>query len=294
MRKIGIHMFQWKLSDITKELQTIKDCGYDFVQISPIQGIKSGGFEWWKLYQPLGMRIIPSCIGNKQDLIQLCREAKKVGVEVIVDVVLRHTATSDNDCRVPHIDVDSILRDRKDFWTYAPDCQNYNDRWEVTNKSCGLPMLNYNNRDLQDIYKAFLHELRLIGVNGFRIDMGKHFALYEEGSNFWRYVFGDFKDMFIYAECIDCDKQTLDKYVAEGIDVFSNCDCSDKSHLVSFIMTHDTELTWHSTSNKTSDIIVNEWNWLLQNNKESHMLFYARPFDDLWKSERIKNININS
>lgn len=293
MRKIGLHLFQWKLIDIIAELPTIKDCGYDFIQISPVQGIKTGNFEWWKLYQPLGMRIVDGYIGTREDLIQLCREAKKLDIKVIVDVVLRHTATADNDCSVPSNEVDSILIDRKDFWTYAPNCTNYDSRWEITNMSFGLPMLNYNNRDLQDIYKEFLQDLKICGADGFRVDMGKHFALNSEGSNFWDYVFEDFKDMFIYAECIDCSKEILNKYTEEGINVLSNCDCYDKSKLVSFIMTHDTELTWHSTSNKTDDIIVNEWKWLLENNKESHMLFYTRPFNDLWKSEQIKNINKN-
>ena len=36
-RKKIIHMFQWKLSDIKDNLQEIKEAGFDWVQISPIQ-----------------------------------------------------------------------------------------------------------------------------------------------------------------------------------------------------------------------------------------------------------------
>ena len=61
--------------------------------------------------------------------------------------------------------------------------------------------------------------------------------------------------------------------------------------MVSFICSHDTEETWHSTSNKTNEIMVKEWEWLLQNNRESDVLFYPRPFNNLWKSEVIKRIN---
>ena len=56
-------------------------------------------------------------------------------------------------------------------------------------------------------------------------------------------------------------------------------------------MSLDTEETWFSTKNKTRDIMINEWRWLLQNNKESDMLFYPRKFDDLWCSDIIKEIN---
>ena len=35
----------------------------------------------------------------------------------------------------------------------------------------------------------------------------------------------------------------------------------------------------------------NEWKWLLQNNKESDVLFYPRKFDNLWCDEQIKKIN---
>ena len=68
-REIILHMLQWNLNDIIKELPTIKDCGYTSIQISPVQRCKDGD-EWWCLYQPLGFTI-GNRYGSKEDLINL-------------------------------------------------------------------------------------------------------------------------------------------------------------------------------------------------------------------------------
>ena len=35
-----LHLFQWRINDIIPELKTIKNQGFDAIQISPIQGTK--------------------------------------------------------------------------------------------------------------------------------------------------------------------------------------------------------------------------------------------------------------
>ena len=47
-----LHMFQWELGSII-----------------PIQGTKDSGMEWWKLYQPINLKIGNEQIGSKKDLI---------------------------------------------------------------------------------------------------------------------------------------------------------------------------------------------------------------------------------
>ena len=42
---------------------------FDAIQISPIQGTKDSGIEWWKLYQPINLKIGNEQIGSKKDLI---------------------------------------------------------------------------------------------------------------------------------------------------------------------------------------------------------------------------------
>jgi hypothetical protein len=120
--------------------------------------------------------------------------------------------------------------------------------------------------------------------------MGKHFALKEEGSDFWENVFGRFSDMFNYAECLECSKELLDKYT-KFINVLTDSSASDRSKMVVFIMTHDTEETWGFTKNMNDRTIINEWRYLLQSNRESHVLWYCRAWSDLWQSDEIKWIN---
>ena len=50
MKNKIIHMFQWKLSDIKDNLQEIKESGFNWIQISPVQKGKFNKHEddWWK------------------------------------------------------------------------------------------------------------------------------------------------------------------------------------------------------------------------------------------------------
>lgn len=290
-RLIGLHCFNWTFNGIKENAEKIKESGYDYILVSPVQGQKEMDWEWWKLYQPLGFRFIDNILGTKEEYESMIKACNDIGLKVVQDVVLRHTASCDTDCLKPHCKVDDEIKNRYDFYTHSENNNGNMDRWHTTHDQFGLPMVDYNNKELQEIQREFLHYLKSVGVSGVRVDMGKHFALPSEGSDWWNNVIlAEFKNGFNFAECIDCDKYILDQYT-QFIKVFSNRDCSDKSKMISFIMSHDTEETWLSTKNKTRDIIINEWRWLLQNNKESDMLFYPRKFDDLWCSDIIKEIN---
>lgn len=289
MREIILHCFQWKLKDITTQLKIIKDSGYTTIQISPVQPCKSGN-EWWCDYQPLGFRI-GNRHGSKEDLIELCTEAKKYNIKIICDIVLRHTAGTNDGKLIPHEDVDKILKDNQYFWTNAKGTNDNKNRYDQIYCSFGMPMLDYNNWDLQDIYIQFLDELVECGISGFRVDMGKHFALKEEGSVFWERVFSKYSNLFNYAECLECDTKLLDLYTKCMAVISDYNSPSDKTKLVMYIMSHDTEETWGFTKNKNDDVIIKEWKYLLESNKQSHVLFYTRSFSDLWKNEQIKQIN---
>ena len=61
-----LHCFNWTYNEIRAALPDIAAAGYIAVQTSPVQQVKdydasymdSKG-QWWKLYQPLGLRIAP-------------------------------------------------------------------------------------------------------------------------------------------------------------------------------------------------------------------------------------------
>jgi alpha-amylase len=288
-REIILHCFMWKLRDITKELENIKNSGYTAIQITPIQPCKDGS-EFWTYYQPLAFAI-GNKTGTKEDLKELCNKAKELNIKIIADVVLRHTAGVNSGKLIAHEKVDKALTSNPYFWTNAENTTDYNNRWCAIHKAFGMPMLDYNNWDLQDLMIKFLSELREYGVLGLRVDMGKHFALEEEGSLFWKRVFGGFSDMFNYAECLECDKSLLDKYT-KFINVITDYHMpSDRSKAVIFIMSHDTEETWGFTKKMKDSDIIREWEILLRENRESHILFYVRPFSNLYKSDKIREIN---
>lgn len=161
-RNIILHLLQWRLKSIIQELPKIKQQGFNKILISPVQGAKDeNNNEFWLLYQPLGMRIINSKqIGKKEDLIELCKQAKRYNIDIMVDIVLRHTAGINTGELVPHEKVDKVLTDNKYFWTNAPNCDNYYDRWKVYSLATGLPMLDYNNKELQELYINFIQELK--------------------------------------------------------------------------------------------------------------------------------------
>ena len=295
-RKLILHMFQWKLSDIVKELKNIKECGYTAIQISPMQKCKEGD-EWWVLYQPLNFKV-GNKIGTKDDLINLCNEAKKYDIKIIVDVVLRHTANEGGgDLQlVPHHDVDKEILDMREyFFTNATNSDNnYSTRDQACYRACGLPMLAYWNWDLQNIIIRYLDELVECGVSGFRLDQYGHYALPSEGCDFIDRVFSKYRHngLFIYGEVLEYNKQQLDMFT-RYMNVITDGMPSDKSKAVIFVNSHDTELTFNITNKMSEEQVVNEWEYLLKTNKESHVIWYCREFKDTWKSDRIKWINNN-
>ena len=195
---------------------------------------------------------------------------------------------------IPHQDVDKNLTSNPNFFTNAPNCTDFSSRYMTTHFACGMPMLNYENHELQDIYIEFIQEIKDCHVKSIRLDMMKHYSTKSEGSDFFERVFSPFSDMFNYGECLDCSKELLDEYTKE-MNVLTNVDdVTDKSKLVVFFMSHDTELTFKSTIHMTDEMIISEWENLLQFYKESHVLFYCRSYSNLWRSDEIRKINLEN
>ena len=77
-----LHCFDWSYTSIKNNMKAIKDAGYTAVQTSPVQPAKdySASYrdqsgQWWKLYQPLGIRISEgnqTWLGSKAELKAMC------------------------------------------------------------------------------------------------------------------------------------------------------------------------------------------------------------------------------
>ena len=280
-----LHLFQWRINDIIPELKTIKDQGFDAIQISPIQGTKDSGMEWWKLYQPINLKIGNEQIGSKKDLINLIQEARKYNIRIIVDIVLRHVAGDESYPLKPHRNVDPELLQ---YLAEPIEAVNIdNDRWQCTRRCTGMPMLDYDNVKLRKLYRRFLDELVFIGVDGFRLDQLKHYALPEEGGK----ALELFSRYNMYGEAINCSKELLNKY-SKYMKVLTEGRPSDITKLVAKFETHDDYLDLGLTKRMTDQMRLTEWDILVNHLPGCDCLYYARPFETLWKSEEMRKINM--
>ena len=277
-----LHLLHWRLSAIIPIVPKIKEQGFNAIQISPMQGQKNDSNKWYELYQPTNLKIGNCQIGSYEDLQVLCAKCHEFGIKVIADVVLRHVASDEQDSLKPHKNVDPDLLK---YLAEPINCDNYNDRWQCTHRCTNLPMLNYDDPDLQLKYIDLLNDYVSAGVDGFRLDQLKHYALPDEGSN----IMSLFRYYNFYGEAINCDKWTLDRY-AEWMGVLTEGRPTDTSKLIAKCESHDDYLTFKSTCRMDGDTRLREWDILINKNRFSS-IFYARPFDNLWLSEGMKAIN---
>ena len=278
-------MFQWGLGSIIPMRPTVKEQGFDAIQISPIQGTKDSGMEWGKLYQPINLKIGNTQIGTKEQLRELCAVANQYGIKIIVDVVLRHVAGDPQNPLAPHKDVDPELLPY--LCKEQIPCNNYNDRWQCTHRCTGMPMLDYENTEYIVKVLFFLDELEDCGVWGFRLDQLKHYELPSEGKGG---IFIKMLTMYkFYGECFFCDQWVLDEY-SRYMKVLTDGRPSDISRLVAKFETHDDFLEFKATNRMTDHMRLAEWD-VLVNHCGYDSLYYARPFEDLWMSKEMKEIN---
>lgn len=288
-----LHLFNWTLKDISYSLDKVASQHFDAIQINPLQPLKEEGYkEWWMSYQPCGFRI-GNVYGSKEDLIELCDKASEYNIKIIADVICNHMAESSTGYLIPHDKVDSVLKNNPEFWKERKNVQNWDDRNEVINCCMGLPGLNLENHDLQDIIIDFLNEFIDCGVMGFRFDAAKSIALPEEGNDFWSRVIYLLKKygLFLYGEVIFADQKLIDAY-SRYMNVLTNYTGSDINRLVKYAENHDTYLSDDSlgyTKGVSSEEIARQYAYM--NQFYPHTLFYARPYDDMWKSEFICRAN---
>lgn len=289
-----IQLLNWKLESIEKELENIKEQGFDAIQINPMQPFKEEKeFHWWSSYQPLGFRV-GNMFGTKEDLKRLCEKAKQYNIDIIVDVVLNHVANKDckHPCE-PSEKVDKEILDRKDFFKTKLMIRNGDDRWSATTENIGLPGLDLSNDDLQNIMFRYLTELKECGVKGLRFDAAKHIGLPKDGVNFFKRVkmFLLLNNMYGYGEFLGGTKEWRDE-MAKYIDVLTPADSemTNNNKKVAFFESHDTYLNFDQhfhTRNLTEQDYIYIYKKL--RNMFKNTLVYVSPIDE--KGPYGKNID---
>ena len=93
-----LHLFEWRLNDITKELSDIKNQGFNCIQISPIQPLKeyTSSFFNREEHNRLTLELIDSGYIDKEDLQlyyyddffeELINKGKKIAKVIGRDIV---------------------------------------------------------------------------------------------------------------------------------------------------------------------------------------------------------------
>lgn len=288
-KRIILHAFQWKLTEIIAKLPDIHESGFTHIQISPITPTKDeDNTKFWMLYQPTHFTVGNKQIGNRHELMTLCDKARDYGIAIIADVVLRHLAGADDGSLNTHENDDPSMTGNPDYWLPKVQMFEYENRPNVVNDCFGLPALNYYNHEVQDRYIEYLDDLISCGVSSFRVDMGKHFALPSEGCDFWTRVFGRYNNRFNYAENLDCSTELHDQYT-KYVGICSNTEPSDKSKYVGFFETHDTFHTFETTKNISNMERLDKWEWTLGANE--NVLWFSRPNDPLTLTQPLAYLN---
>ena len=186
-----LHCFNWKYSDIKASLSQIKAAGFVAVQTSPAQSNYTGQDNWNLLYRPRDSKAGPNALGTSDDLKALCDAAHALGMKVIVDVVANHT--------------DGNLDWVADFWKNTDLYHNNGDandgsRFQVTHGKIGMMDLKTEDSRVQQKFKAYVQELKGLGVDGCRWDAAKHIGLPSEGDQFWPQVIDN--TMYNYGEIL--------------------------------------------------------------------------------------------
>ena len=254
-----LHAWNWSFRQIQQELPKIAEAGFTAVQTSPIQPNKDGSNvantgEWWKFYQPVDFAVCSNGNGNinklgtRQEFIDLCKEADKYGIKIIVDVVANHLANISGPASYPagqynskedrSNQIPSNIRNNDSYWHWPDDKGSSDDgnRWQMTRGQIGMPDLNTGNEALQDYIIDFLLDAQECGAAGFRFDAAKHIETPSDqgfASQFWAKVKSKTQEkdpnVFLYGEILNTagpgnysDMQKYTPYIRVTNNVYAN------------------------------------------------------------------------
>jgi alpha-amylase len=333
-----LHCWNWSYNNIKEHMQEIAQAGFSSIQTSPIQQAKDYTYEgkvytnvgtpngtggsdgqWWKLYQPVTFNICDngqSFLGTKDEFKQMCEEAEKYGVKVIVDVVANHlgnisgwkNSMSDITPQVGEYWKSDMMTDETYWHINSIQCWMSDGRSDLTLGTIGMPDLNTADKRVQNMVLDFLKECVDCGADGFRFDAAKHIETPDDSasiaSDFWPTVINGIREyadheLFIYGEILNTpgDNFSINNYTkymsvtdsATGDnrrnDVrYKNASSAanpgysyDASKCVVWNESHDTYVGAGSSYLATDTMIKQTWA-IIAARKEATPLFLARSY----------------
>lgn len=324
-----LHAWCWSFNTIKDNMKQIADAGFRYVQTSPAQnciiearGDKGGGNQlfghgrWYYQYQPTDWKIGNYQMGTREDFVEMCNEAEKYGVRVIVDVLPNHTAMDDT--RVSD-DLDAAVGGHENLYHASgfDEIMDYNDRRQcTTGQMGGLPDVNTENPDFQYYYMTYVNDLLSCGARGFRYDTAKHIGLPSDPldekskqNDFWEVATGrksvkglsmalPMDSLFVYGEVLQ-DKNVKEEEYGQYINLTASsyghvlrnvlnagnwradnvmqwAHPVDPYKLVTWVESHDTYCNAHESASLTNEQIRMGWVFLAAR-QNGTPLFYSRP-----------------
>lgn len=310
-----LHCWTWSFKTIKSNLPRIAQAGFKSIQTSPINQVKIGstgkmtlkstsGNNWWYQYQPTDYTIGNYMLGTEDEFKDMCSEAHKYGIKVIVDIVANH-CSSDYSAISSHVKNigGKAFHDRLEI-------SDWSNRYQVTQgKLTGLYDLNTQNPAVQQMIVDYMTTVLSDGADGFRFDAAKHIELSDDDSkyagSFWDVVL-DNNAEFQYGELLLGADRAEDyakkmKITAEGYGTnlrsalekqkisaaaVKNYRLSgvDSDRLVTWVESHDNYCTddnpkdkqyssWYKLNNKQ---ITQGWA-LICSQGDTTPLYFARP-----------------
>lgn len=206
-----LHCWTWNFKNIIDNLPKIAEAGFKSIQTSPINAVKIGDGgkmslkstnkgNWWYQYQPTDYTIGNYMLGTENEFKDMCNEAHKYGIKVIVDIVANH-CSSDYSVISSHVKNigGKAFHDRLEI-------SDWSNRYQVTQgKLTGLYDLNTQNPAVQQMIVDYVTAVLSDGADGFRYDAAKHVELPDDdskyASDFWPIVLNNSAE-FQYGEIL--------------------------------------------------------------------------------------------
>ncbi len=250
-----LQAWNWSYENTIARMEQVAKQGFTTIQVSPpneikmptkgvkvcepaVDGVSPNG--WWMFYHPAGFQLNESednALGTKTQFVEMCEEAKKYGIKIIVDTVVNHMGTDDDHIGVYNNDsidpMDHVnpraaefepeLLAAKAFHSPWKECAYIENYWNglsdfdieeslTQHAISGFPDLATETQLVQDTIYDYLVELVEAGADGFRFDAAKHIETSHDTyfpSDFWedtllkvRDNYPD-KEIFAYSEILN-------------------------------------------------------------------------------------------
>lgn len=285
-REIVFQAWLWRLNEIPVE--EVARQGFTAIQTSPLQPIKepihSNLDNAWAIYQPIDFTV-GNDLGSIQDLRNLADRCHRNGLKLIVDIVLHHLANEyGND--VSHLVPDEYRHFYNDSFI---NIINWEDEYDLTHKSLsGLPALNLENEVIIEAQFNYLKQLRDAGVDGVRVDAYKHLI-----KSYRVRLAEELKRLGMldcsYGEMIFADHNLQSNY--NEMPIYVNQSLNNGSQYGAIVSHDDFPNSENPYLHRDPNIFFAEYGYFMDNQLKPNVVYFARPEDQMWKTDNIRYIN---